>query len=66
MEQKINFYLLFILCNDVFSSSDYIASNERMLVNNELERMWKEAVVESFNVRLGREGLRKTMKPRAG
>jgi hypothetical protein len=29
---------------DAFSSSDYFASNERMNVNNELERRWKEAV----------------------
>jgi hypothetical protein len=33
------------LFNDVFSISDCIASNERMMVNNELERMRKEAVV---------------------
>jgi hypothetical protein len=41
------FIYLFIysLFNDAFSVSDYIASNERMLVNNELERMWKEADV---------------------
>jgi hypothetical protein len=31
--------------NGAFSSSDYVASNERMIVNNELERTWKEAVV---------------------
>jgi hypothetical protein len=41
--------ILFIysLFNDAFSSSDYTASNERMrmIVNNELERMWKEAVL---------------------
>jgi xanthine dehydrogenase iron-sulfur cluster and FAD-binding subunit A len=41
--------MLFIysLFNDAFSISDYRASNERMrmTVNNELERMWKEAVV---------------------
>jgi hypothetical protein len=30
--------------NDAFSSSDYAASNERMIVNNELESMWKESV----------------------
>jgi hypothetical protein len=33
------------LFNDTFSSSDYIVSNERTILNNELERMWKEAVV---------------------
>jgi hypothetical protein len=36
---------VYSLFNDVFSISDYIASNERMIVNNELGRMWKEAVV---------------------
>jgi hypothetical protein len=34
------------LFNDAFSILDYISSNERMIVNNELERMWKEAVVD--------------------
>jgi hypothetical protein len=33
------------LFNDVLSSSDYIMSNERMKVNNELERIWTEVVV---------------------
>jgi hypothetical protein len=39
--------ILFIysLFNDAFSDTDYIASNERVIVNNELERMWKEVVV---------------------
>jgi hypothetical protein len=31
--------------NDYFSSSEYIVSNDWMIVNNELERIWKEAVV---------------------
>jgi hypothetical protein len=35
----------YILFNDFFSSSDYMASNEWMIVNNELERMLKGAVV---------------------
>jgi hypothetical protein len=44
--------------------SDYIASNERMIVNNELERMWKEAVVAQLRYYPGicLEGLRKTTK----
>jgi hypothetical protein len=33
------------LFNNTFSISEYIASNERMIVNNELERMWREADV---------------------
>jgi hypothetical protein len=33
------------LFHDAFSISDYIVSNERMIVNNEMERLWKEAVV---------------------
>jgi hypothetical protein len=40
---------LISLFNDAFSISisDYIASNERMrmIVNNELERIWKEVIV---------------------
>jgi hypothetical protein len=40
-------YGLFIysLLNDFVSSSDYIESNKRIIVNNEMERIWKEAVV---------------------
>jgi hypothetical protein len=38
-------YLFYRLFNDAFSSSDYIVLNERMIVNTELERMWKEAVM---------------------
>jgi hypothetical protein len=40
---SINIYSLF---NDAFSSSDYIASDERMIGNNESESMWKEVVVD--------------------
>jgi hypothetical protein len=29
-------------------NSDYIASNNRTILNNKLERTWKEAVVEHF------------------
>jgi hypothetical protein len=38
-------YLLFIcgLFNGTFSSSDYTASNNKMI--NELERIWKEMVM---------------------
>jgi hypothetical protein len=41
------FNYLFIcgLFNDTVSSSDYIASNDRVITNNEQERIWKEAVV---------------------
>jgi hypothetical protein len=45
---KLNCTAYLFICslfNDAFSISDYTASNERMIVNNELERMWKEAVV---------------------
>jgi hypothetical protein len=45
IQSLILFILIYNLFNDAFSISDYIASNERMIVNNELERMWKEAVV---------------------
>jgi hypothetical protein len=27
------------------SNADYVASNDRMIVNNELETIWKEAVI---------------------
>jgi hypothetical protein len=33
------------LFNDAVSNSYYTASNSRMKVNNELERMWKETAV---------------------
>jgi hypothetical protein len=39
------FVLIYSLFNYASSSSDYIISNEKMIiVNNELERMWKDAV----------------------
>jgi hypothetical protein len=36
---------IYSLFDEAFSISDYTASNERMIVNNVLERMWKEAIV---------------------
>jgi hypothetical protein len=41
----------FSLFNDTGHSSYYVpvASSDRTVVNNELERMWKEGVVASFN-----------------
>jgi hypothetical protein len=39
------YLFLYSLFNDAFIISDYTASNERMIANNELERMWKEAAV---------------------
>jgi hypothetical protein len=42
------FIFIYSLFNDAFIISDYIVSNERMIVNNELERMWKEAAVALF------------------
>jgi hypothetical protein len=39
------FYYICSLCIHAICSLDYKASNERMTVNNELERMWKEAVL---------------------
>jgi hypothetical protein len=32
-------YSLFV---GTFNSSDYVVSNDRMILNHELERMWKE------------------------
>jgi hypothetical protein len=39
------YIFIYSLFKDAFSSSDYIAWNERMIVNYELERLWKEEVV---------------------
>lgn len=36
--------------NEAISSSNYIESNEKMIANNVLERIWKEAVVAAFGV----------------
>jgi hypothetical protein len=43
--QKIHTLFIYSLFNDTFSSSDYTASNERIIVNNELESLWKKAVM---------------------
>jgi hypothetical protein len=44
--RRPNIYLfIYGLFNDAISSSDYIASNNRMVLNNELEWIWKEAAV---------------------
>jgi hypothetical protein len=41
-----SWFYLFIcgLFNDIVSSSDYIMSNDRAIMNNEWDRIWKEAV----------------------
>jgi hypothetical protein len=45
-ETGSHFYLfIYSFFNDAFSISDSTASNERMIVINELKRLWKEAVV---------------------
>jgi hypothetical protein len=44
----IHTYTVFSLFNDALSISYYIASNDRMTVNNEVERMGQEAVVALF------------------
>jgi hypothetical protein len=33
----LNYFFIYNLFNDAFSSSDYIALNERTILNNELE-----------------------------
>jgi hypothetical protein len=52
------------LFNDVFITSDYTVSNERMIANNELKRMWKEQVWPNlrFSSGIWLEGLWKTMR----
>jgi hypothetical protein len=39
-----------VLLNDTVSNSDYGVSNGNILINDELERMWKKAVVAYFKV----------------
>jgi hypothetical protein len=42
----VSMLFIYSLFNDAVSScSDYIVLNEMMIVNNELEWTWKEAVV---------------------
>jgi hypothetical protein len=36
---------IFVLFKDAVISSDYIASDDGWLMNNYLERIWKQAVV---------------------
>jgi hypothetical protein len=33
------------LCNDTASNSDYIVSTDRMVMNYEFDRMWKEEAI---------------------
>jgi hypothetical protein len=41
--ELINVYFVYFLINDAVSLSDYVVSSGRMI--NELEMIWKEAVV---------------------
>jgi hypothetical protein len=43
------FYFICGLFNNAVSSSDYTSSGDKM-INNELERTWKEMVVAKFKV----------------
>jgi hypothetical protein len=38
--------LIYSLFNDAFNSSDHTASNERIEMNSEMGRVWKEVEVE--------------------
>jgi hypothetical protein len=40
-----NIYFLFIVYLTTLYSFDYIASNRRLMMNSELERLWKEEIV---------------------
>jgi hypothetical protein len=44
---KSNIMLFGFVCslNDAASGSEYIAPNGQMVVNNKMERLWKEVVV---------------------
>jgi hypothetical protein len=44
-DRKDNWIYSLCLYNDAVSTAHYTASNIKMTVNNELEKMWKEAVV---------------------
>jgi len=56
--------LFVVLFSDAFSSCNYVASNGKGSVNDELGRIWKEAVVASFEQQSPHVplGLRKTKK----
>jgi hypothetical protein len=43
--RRMHFGWVFCLFNDAVSNSGYIASNDWMVVNNELKSVWKEMVV---------------------
>jgi hypothetical protein len=55
------YFLSIVYLTTLSVSQTFLASNERMIVNNELKRMWKEAVVAYPNGH-PLEGLRKTTK----
>jgi hypothetical protein len=60
----ISFVLISYSFNDAVSSPDYVPLNDWMIVNNQVERMWKEATESYFKV-LSRnlpEGPRKSTK----
>jgi len=60
--------LFVVLVSNAFSSWNYVASNGKGSVNDELGRIWKEAVVASFELRSPHVplGPRKTKKNQSG
>jgi hypothetical protein len=38
------------LCNNALSNSDYTESNDLMVMNNELERVWEKVMTVSFKI----------------
>ena len=50
--------------NDAFNCDDYTESNARVVVNNEMERMWKEGNIVYFRASSGHFAgeMRKTME----
>jgi hypothetical protein len=57
-------YFIYDFINDALSTSDFIASNNRVIIDNKLEMIRNEAAVASFQT-LSRNvpgGLRKTKK----
>jgi hypothetical protein len=47
---KSNYLFMCSIFNDAVSNSGYIAFNEWLLVNDEMEWMWKEAIVAYFMI----------------
>jgi hypothetical protein len=50
MPEKCRAHFCVDLFNSAVNMSDYLASNDRIIVNNELRRMWKEVVMAKLEI----------------